>query len=178
MSLLSQWRDYAYGFDDRTPEGKQFWFDYFQAEKGIYEIILANPKADPVKGTVKALAEKFEVSIQTMIGFLDGIDDSLITSNNLDEVTEDSEVTLGIDYEKLYMNMVGCNAEWLYTLPAWDKILTQEKRDELYKKEKTSRTLVKPPKVEEMIHALVVVVRSIRNAAVDNLIKKNYSRIL
>ena len=174
MSLLSQWRDYAYGFDDRTPEGKQFWFDYFQAEKGIYEIILANPKADPVKGTVKALAEKFEVSIQTMIGFLDGIDDSLITSNNLDEVTEDSEVTLGIDYEKLYMNMVGCNAEWLYTLPAWDKILTQEKRDELYKKEKTSRTLVK----EEMIHALVVVVRSIRNAAVDNLIKKNYSRIL
>lgn len=71
MSLLSQWRDYAYGFDDRTPEGKQFWFDYFQAEKGIYEIILANPKADPVKGTVKALAEKFEVSIQTMIGFLD-----------------------------------------------------------------------------------------------------------
>ena len=29
----------------------------------------------------------------------------------LDEVTEDSEVTLGIDYEKLYMNMVGCNAE-------------------------------------------------------------------
>lgn len=147
MSLLSQWRDYAYGFDDRTPEGKQFWFDYFQAEKGIYEIILANPKADPVKGTVKALAEKFEVSIQTMIGFLDGIDDSLITSNNLDEVTEDSEVTLGIDYEKLYMNMVGCNAEWLYTLPAWDKILTQEKIDELYKKEKTSRTLVKPPKV-------------------------------
>ena len=106
MSLLSQWRDYAYGFDDRTPEGKQFWFDYFQAEKGIYEIILANPKADPVKGTVKALAEKFEVSIQTMIGFLDGIDDSLITSNNLDEVTENSEVTLGIDYEKLYMNML------------------------------------------------------------------------
>lgn len=33
MSLLSQWREYAYGFDDRTPEGKQFWFDYFQAEK-------------------------------------------------------------------------------------------------------------------------------------------------
>ena len=117
MSLLSQWREYAYGFDDRTPEGKQFWFDYFQAEKGIYETILATPKADPVKGTVKELAEKYNVSIQTMIGFLDGIDDSLITSNNLDDVTEDSEVTLGIDYEKLY------------------------------KKEKTSRTLVKPPKV-------------------------------
>ncbi len=49
---------------------------------------------------MKALAEKFDVSIQTMIGFLDGIDDSLITSNHLDDVTEDSEVRLGIDYEK------------------------------------------------------------------------------
>lgn len=147
MSLLSQWREYAYGFDDRTPEGKKFWFDYFQAEKGIYEKILANPTADPVQGNVKDLAEQFGVDLQTMIGFLDGIDDSLLESNNLDDVTEDTEVMLGIDYEKLYMNMVGCNAEWLYTLPAWDDIFTKEKRDELYKLEKTSKTLVKPPKV-------------------------------
>ena len=147
MSLLSQWREYAYGFDDRTPEGKQFWFDYFQAEKGIYETILATPKADPVKGTVKELAEKYNVSIQTMIGFLDGIDDSLITSNNLDDVTEDSEVKLAIDYEKLYMNMVECNAEWLYTLPQWDGIFPKEKRDELYKIQKSSKTIIKAPKV-------------------------------
>ena len=82
-----------------------------------------------------------------MVGFLDGIDDSLFTSNNLDDITEDSEVTLDIDYEKLYMNMVGCNAEWLYTLPMWDAIFTKEKRDQLYKQEKTSHTVVKPPKV-------------------------------
>lgn len=147
MSLLTEWRDYAYGLDDRTPEGKKFWFDYFQAEKGIYEKILSNPKADPVKGTVKGLAEEYEVSLQTMVGFLDGIEDSLITPNNVDEITEDSEVTLCIDYEKLYMNMVGCNAEWLYTLPQWDDIFPKEKRDELYKIEKKSRTLIKPPKV-------------------------------
>jgi hypothetical protein len=147
MSLLTEWRDYAYGLDDRTPEGKQFWLDYFNAEKGIYEIILSDPKADPVSGTVKELAEKFNVSLQTMVGFLDGIDDSLINSNNLDEITEDSKVLIGIDYEKLYMNMVGCNAEWLYTLPQWDAILPKEKRDELYKIEKSSRTLVKPPKI-------------------------------
>lgn len=147
MSLLTEWRDYAYGFDDRTPEGKQFWYDYFQMEKGIYEILLEDPTADPVKGTVKELAEKFGVSIQNMIGVLDGMDDSLVNSNNLDEVTEDSEVLLGIDYEKLYMNMVGCNAEWLYTLPQWDNILTKERRAELYKQEKSSHTLVKPPKI-------------------------------
>ncbi len=147
MSLLTEWREYAYGLDDRTPEGKNFWLAYFQAEKGIYEKILANPAADPVKGTVKGLAEEFGVSLQTMVGFLDGIEESLVNPNHVDEITEDSEVVLGIDYEKLYMNMVGCNAEWLYTLPAWDAIFSKEKRDELYKTEKSSRTLVKPPKI-------------------------------
>ena len=147
MSLLKEWRDYAYGLDDRTPEGKEFWVSYFQAEKGVYEQLLANPLADPVHGTVKELAEKYGLTIQYMIGFLDGIDDSLAESNNLDDVTEDSEVKLPIDYEKLYMNMVDCNAEWLYTLPQWDKILTPERRKELYKIQKSSKTIVKPPKV-------------------------------
>ena len=82
-----------------------------------------------------------------MTGFLDGIDESLKTPNNIEEMTEDTEVSLDIDYEKLYMNMVGCNAEWLYTLEEWDNLLTPERRKELYKIEKTSRTVVKPPKV-------------------------------
>ena len=147
MSLLKEWRDYAYGLDDRTPEGKEFWLNYFQAEKGVYEKLLSNPLADPEHGTVKELAEKYGLSIQHMIGFLDGIDDSLMESNNLDDVTEDSEVKLAIDYEKLYMNMVACNAEWLYTLPQWDGIFPKEKRDELYKIQKSSKTIIKAPKV-------------------------------
>ena len=40
MSLLTQWREHAYSLDDRTPEGKEFWLDYFQREKAIYEKIL------------------------------------------------------------------------------------------------------------------------------------------
>ena len=48
-----------------------------------------------------------------------------------------------IDYEKLYMNMVECNAEWLYTLPQWDGIFPKEKRDELYKIQKSSKTISK-----------------------------------
>ena len=147
MSLLKEWRDYAYGLDDRTPEGKDFWFNYFQAEKGVYEKLLSTPTADPEHGTVKKVAEKYGLTIQYMIGFLDGIDDSLMSSNNLDDVTEDSEVRLAIDYEKLYMNMVECNAEWLYTLPQWDAIFPKEKRDELYKIQKSSRTVIKAPKV-------------------------------
>ena len=92
-------------------------------------------------------AAGLEVGIEAQGIFLDGIDDSLKQSNNLDDVTEDSEVTIDIDTEKLYMNMVGCNAEWLYTLPEWDAIYDKETRDALYKKEKTSHTVVKAPKV-------------------------------
>jgi hypothetical protein len=33
MSLLTEWREHAYSLDDRTPEGKEFWLDYFQ--KGL-----------------------------------------------------------------------------------------------------------------------------------------------
>lgn len=146
MSLLKEWRDHAYGLDDRTPEGKEFWLNYFQKEKGIYEQILSHPK-EVVKGTVKELAEVFDVSIELMIGFLDGIEESLIKPNNIEELEEDSKVSLAYDPEKLYMNMVGCNAEWLYTLPQWDAIITEERRKELYKIEKSSKTVVKPPKV-------------------------------
>ena len=138
MSLLKEWRDYAYGLDDRTPEGKQFWLNYFGVEQGIYKKILANPTV-MVKGTVKELAEKYDTTVQLMTGFLDGIDESLKTPNNIEEMTEDTEVSLDIDYEKLYM--------WLYTLEEWDNLLTPERRKELYKIEKTSKTVVKPPKV-------------------------------
>ena len=146
MSLLKEWRDHAYGLDDRTPEGKEFWLNYFQKEKSIYEKILSYPK-EIVNGTVKELAEEFDISIELMIGFLDGIEESLIQPNNIEELEEDSKVSLAYDPEKLYMNMVGCNAEWLYTLPQWDAIITPERRKELYKIEKSSKTVIKPPKV-------------------------------
>ena len=114
--------------------------------KGIYEELLENP-SNVVKTTVKELAEKYNTTIELIVGFLDGIDDSLKESNNLEEITEESEVTIDIDTEKLYMNMVSCNAEWLYTLPQWDKIYDKEKQQELYKREKSSHTIVKTPKI-------------------------------
>jgi len=146
MSLLKEWRDHAYGLDDRTPEGNEFWLDYFQKEKSIYEKILSNPK-EVIGGTVKELADLFGISVELMIGFLDGIEESLVKPNNVDDLEEDSQVSLEYDPEKLYMNMVGCNAEWLYTLPQWDSLIKEERRKELYKIEKSSKTVVKPPKV-------------------------------
>lgn len=146
MSLLTDWRDRAYSLDDRTQEGKEFWLNYFQLEKGIYEKILANPNKIPT-GTVSQLAEMFSVPQDIMVGFLDGIEESLVIPNNVEEMDENTKLSLAYDVEKLYMNMVGCNAEWLYTLPQWDNLLSEERRKELYKEEKSSRTVVKPPKI-------------------------------
>lgn len=148
MSLLKEWRDYAYGLDDNTPEGQKFWIDYFNKEKAIYEQILEVGKEGLVaEGTVKELAEAYNMPLNYMVGFLDGIEESLITPNDVENITEDSKVSLAYDPEMLYRNMVGCNAEWLYTLPQWDKLLTEERRKELYKIEKSSKTVIKPPKV-------------------------------
>ena len=141
MSLLKEWRDYAYGLDDRTPEGKEFWVSYFQAEKGVYEQLLANPLADPVHGTVKELAEKYGQDVMTMVGFLDGINDSLKVPNPIETMDEDTKVKIEIDPEKLYYNMVEAKATWLYELPQWDAILTEERRTELYREQKASGTV-------------------------------------
>lgn len=146
MSLLKEWRDYAYSLDDRTEQGKRFWLNYFGVEQEIYKQLLSNPE-EVVSGTVKELAQKYDTTIQLMTGFLDGIDESLKTPNNIEEMDEDTEVSLDFDLETLYKNMVGCQAEWLYTLPEWDKLLSVERRKELYKEEKVSKTVVKPPKV-------------------------------
>ncbi len=147
MSLLKDWREYAYGqMDDRTPQGRQFWLNYFGVEQGIYKQLLSNPD-EVVKGTVKELAEKYDTTVQLMTGFLDGIDDSLKTSNNLEELEEDTEVSLDFDLESLYRNMVGCDANWLYELEEWKELIPEDRRKELYKIEKSSKTVVKPPKI-------------------------------
>jgi len=146
MSMLEEWRQVAYGKDMNTKEGQLFWGNYFNIEKGIYEKLLENPK-DVVKGTVKELADKYEIPVQVMTGFLDGINDSLVTPNPIETMEEDTEVSLEFDIEKLYYNMVEARADWLYELPQWDALLTEERRKELYKEQKKSGTVVKEKKV-------------------------------
>lgn len=146
MSLLQEWRDFAYGHDDNTKEGQEFWLSYFQIEKGIYEQLLSNP-TEVVTGTVKSLADKYATTISMMTGFLDGINDSLKNPNPIEEMTEDTEVSLDMDLEKLYYNMVGARAQWLYELPMWEVLLTAERRKELYKESRSSTTVVKERKI-------------------------------
>ncbi len=146
MALLDTWRQLAYQTEMNQKQAGEFWGTYFNFEKGIYEKILAAPN-DPVKGSVKELAEKFEVEILIMTGFLDGINDSLKEPNPIESMDEDTIVSLDYDVEKLYYNMVACKADWLYELPAWDNLLSEEKRKQLYKEQKASGTVVKGKKI-------------------------------
>ena len=146
-TLLQQWRDIAY--DETADKGRlqRFWGTYFQIEKEIYEQLLTNPDEE-VKGTVKELAEKYETEILIMTGFLDGINESLKGYENpIDTMEEDTLVKIEIDPEKLYYNMVEAKASWLYELPQWESILSEEKRKELYKKQKASGTVRNETKV-------------------------------
>ena len=146
MGLLQEWREYAYGVDINSAQGKAIWDKYFAQEKVIYEELLADPSI-VVSGTVKELAEKYHMDLNYMVGFLDGINESLKVANPIEEMSEDTKVTLDIDLEKLYYNMVEAKADWLYELPAWDKLLTAERRKEIYREQKKSGTIVKPKKI-------------------------------
>ena len=145
-SLLDQWRDIAYNKELTKNQLEEFWGGYFDIEKGIYEQLLETPDEE-VKGTVEELAAKYGQDVMTMVGFLDGINDSLKVPNPIETMTETTEVSLAFDAEKLYMNMVDAKADWLYELPQWDKIFDDETKKRLYREQKQAGTVRKEKKV-------------------------------
>lgn len=145
-TLLEQWKDIAY--DETADRGQlqNFWGSYFQIEKEIYEKLLSNPDEE-VRGTVKELAERYGQDVMTMVGFLDGIDESLVVPNPIDTMDEDTVVNLVFDKEKLYKNMVAARADWLYELPKWKEIFSESELKKLYKEQKESTTIRKGKKI-------------------------------
>ena len=146
MGLLQEWQAIAFNEKANHQEFQKFWNRFFLVEKGVYEQLLSNPD-EVVEGTVKELAEKYNLEVMAMVGFLDGINESLITPNDLEDLSEDSHVSLAFDKELLYKNMVDAKADWLYELPQWKEIFSEEKLRELYREQKKSGTVVKAAKV-------------------------------
>ena len=146
MTLLEKWHSMAYNESANRGDLQRLWSAYFEKEKDIYSEILKNPD-EVVSGTVKELAEKYDVDIMTMTGFLDGINDSLKEPNPIEEMEDDTQVQLGFDKELLYKNMVAAEADWLYNLPEWEAIFDEATRKELYRVQKLSTTVVKEAKI-------------------------------
>ncbi|MCB6414685.1 SEC-C domain-containing protein [Faecalimonas umbilicata] len=145
-TLLEQWKDVAYNEKADRGQLQKFWGSYFQIEKEIYEQLLSNPDEE-VRGTLKELAEKYNQTVMTMVGFLDGINDSLKEPNPIETMDEDTVVNLVYDKALLYKNMVGAKADWLYELPQWKDIFSEEELKALYKEQKLSTTIRKEKKI-------------------------------
>ena len=145
MKLLDVWRSKAY--DERADKSQlqPIWNTYFALEKGFYQKLL--PEKEVVKGTVKELCEKYDIDTFYMTGILDGINDSLVTPNPIEEMEEDTMISLEYDKELLYKNMVAAGADWLYNLEEWNEYFTEDEKKALYKEQKASTTIKKDVKV-------------------------------
>ena len=148
MSLYEEWKEVSDIDPAEDVKGeKALWNEYLTKETAFYEDILCKNQ-DVVEGTISELAEKYDVTPVMMAGFMDGISESLKSDfDNLEELEADTQVRLEIDFEKLYYNMVGVPAEWLYDLPQWDDILTAQRKRELMKASRERNTVVKKEKI-------------------------------
>ena len=145
MNLYESWFRQAYTKDGKI--NNEFWNDFMPKEQKIYEYILGE-KAEKIEGTVKQLAEKFGMSLEYFIGFIDGINETQDPKIKLEEVKEDSNICININFEVLYKKMVEYKADHLYSLPQWNNIFTEEKRNMLFKGQRSSRTYIREPKIE------------------------------
>lgn len=131
MSLFKQWKD-RLNEQGKTTENQEFFKNYLDKETEAYKEILASGTAS-LKGKVGELAQKYNMDSLTFVGFLDGINSSLDSEIELDDITEDSEIDKTILLHKLYYNMLGAKANWLYGLDEWDALLTAEERSNIRK---------------------------------------------
>ena len=144
MTLFEQWRDLIENQTDAT--FREFWEEYSGAETKIYSDILDKPE-EKVSGKIGELAAAMEIRPIIYMGLLDGINSSLNTELDLENLNEESEIELDIDFEKLFYNMLAAEADYLYSLPQWNNILSEEKALEIVKAYKKSKTVVKGEKI-------------------------------
>lgn len=145
MSLYKDWTDMVVEYVKHRGEAA-FWREYGEIEKGIYTDLLANHKQS-IKGTIKELAQKYGTTQEFLMGFIDGINDSLKESYDLESLTAESEIELDVDFEKLYFNMLDAKADYLYELPQWEGIFSKEKRRDIQFNWRDSKMVVNENKV-------------------------------
>lgn len=162
--LLDQWRDMAYDRSLSKDQLEKFWGKYFTIEREIYEQLLDDPDTE-VKGTVKELAEKYGQDVMTMVGFLDGINDSLKAANPIETMTEDTE-------EALHLIKKNCIRTWLMQKLTGCMSCPSGKRSSMRRQGRDSTANRRLPaqsasrrRSEEMIRARAEAERNIRSAA-------------
>ena len=145
MSLYNEWTEMVVEYV-KTKGEDAFWSEYSLVESQIYSKVLANHDKK-IKGVFSDLSKEHSVSDMFFMGFLDGVNDSLVEPLDLESLEQSSELDIDIDFEALYFNMLEAKADYLYELPQWDAIFSKEKRKEIYTKWKSSKTVVNEVKI-------------------------------
>ncbi len=145
MSLYNAWTNYVVEFVKNNGE-PAFWKEYAKIETLIYSKVLTNLEGK-VSGEVSDLAKEHEVTDVHFMGFLDGINESLEKELDLESIEADSQIEIQINFDKLYFNMLESKADYLYSLPQWDRIFSEEKRKEITKEWRSSKVIVKEEKI-------------------------------
>jgi len=141
MSLHDEWKNKLQN-DTNKQEYTEFVQRYYSFEQAAYQKILEGYPME-LSGSAGELAHKlgFNGEMTIFMGFLDGVNESIANPLDLDSITEDSNIVLVIDYEKLYWNMHEAKADWLYNLKEWDNAIDPDKRNEIAKQYRVSKTL-------------------------------------
>jgi len=143
MTLYDKWLSAAYDKTGKTI--KKCWDSYMPLEEAVYEKILED-KTRHIEGTISELAERFRMTPEYAVGFLDGINEALDEPLELKEIAADSTVKLDFTFERLYKKMVEYRAEHLCELPGWDGVFDGETRERMYKEQRGSTTIHKEAK--------------------------------
>ena len=137
MSLYDKWTEMVVEYV-KTKGERAFWQEYGKIETAIYKDLLSNHK-EVKKTSIADISKEYNSTVEFIMGFVDGINESLKNSYDLEQIEETTELVLDLDLEKLYFNMLDAKAEYLYTLPQWDGIFSEEKREEIKKEYKESK---------------------------------------
>jgi len=145
MKLYEEWSKQLEGLQTQDQYNK-FWGEYLPKEADCYKKILSEKK-QTLEGTIEALAAEFELDTLTFVGFMDGLNDSLEESVDLDELEAATEIKVTINWEKLLWNMHEAKADWLYNLEEWAGLFDEEKRKQIRKDYNKSKQVIKPKKI-------------------------------
>ncbi len=145
-TLKERWQEQAFAKRDKKQD-EIFWADYLRQEQKIYEHILGE-KITVLNGKLSELANKYKITNEFFCGFLDGISGALKETIDLENISEDTEINITIDYEKLYKEMVNYKAEHLYNLKEWNDIFDEATKKKFYLDQKKSKTIINDKKIE------------------------------
>ena len=125
MTLYDKWTNMVTEFV-KTKGEVAFWNEYKNVELKIYKDILENKKFSFVS-TVSDLSKEYDIDVE--------------------KISSDEILEFKIDVEKLYFNMLDSKADYLYNLPEWKNILSEEKIKEITINWRSSKTLVNKVKI-------------------------------